>query len=121
MKTQVDQRMINFWARLVTGKSSKISSILYKIITEKHNSNTHKSQWLSHIQNTLDNLGMGFLMHSPVDSLNPNWIKSQIKLRITDIAKENWHDSINHSGQCRFYKSFKDSLIFEKLIHICLT
>ena len=60
MKTQVDQRMINFWARLVTGKSIKISSILYKIIKEKHNSNSHNSQWLSHIQNTLNLTAWGW-------------------------------------------------------------
>ena len=97
MKVQVDQRMLNFWARLVTGKSSKISVILYKVIKEMNNNASHNSEWLQYITKTLNHIGMVYLKQQDACLINPNALKVEVKMRTKDIACQNWHESLNDS------------------------
>ena len=48
-------RMVSFWSRLVSGKQSKYSYILYNLITSMHvDSNTqYTSKWINMIEDTL--------------------------------------------------------------------
>ena len=43
----IKQKMVNFWSQLITVKASKISCILFYIITDKRVSGNYTSKWLT--------------------------------------------------------------------------
>ena len=57
----VNYRMVSFWSRLVLGKESKYSYILYNLIKCMHvDSNTqYTSKWINMIEDTLNRTGVG--------------------------------------------------------------
>ena len=59
----VNYRMVSFWSRLVSGKESKYSYILYNLIKCMHvDSNTqYTSKWLNMIEDTLNRTGVGHI------------------------------------------------------------
>ena len=59
----VNYRMVSFWSRLVSGKESKYSYILYNLIKCMHvDSNTqYTSKWINMIEDTLNRTGVGHI------------------------------------------------------------
>ena len=53
------RRMVCYWARLISGKEAKLSTLLYKIMLNDHLTNGTNYTWTNTVKNTLDNLGMG--------------------------------------------------------------
>ena len=45
----INQRMINFWHRIASGKDSKLSYVYYILIRSLHDREMH-SPWLAHIK-----------------------------------------------------------------------
>jgi hypothetical protein len=62
LKSIIHTRMATFWCRIVTGKQTKLSFILYSL-TKSFNddiSNTFKSSWISKIKEILSHSGLGY-------------------------------------------------------------
>ena len=110
--------MIQFWCKLAVGKSSKISSALFKIVQDKHYNGSLNSPWLTSIINTLNNCGLGYLLNSPPGTLNLQHTKSTVKNRTLDIETQEWHSQVMESGHCTNYRIFKTELHFEEYINI---
>ena len=117
----IKQRMVNFWARLMTGKSSKISSILFQILKTKCDTGSTISPWLTKITSTINESGLGYLLDTPPEHLNPPLVKAIIKDRVCAIEKQDWHSSILDSSYCATYKTFKPFLTSNAKIVIYVT
>ena len=51
-------RMIKYWSRLITGKTTKLSLVMYKSILYLDSTNMYSSLWISYIRNILNSCGM---------------------------------------------------------------
>jgi len=111
----VDNRMLNFWSRLVLGKQSKIAFSVYKILRAKYESGEFKSKWIEKIHSTLNNIGMSNVWITD-DPTNANWFKNIIKMKINDIGIQNWSAEVSGCGWCRCYKVMKSERKLEKYL-----
>lgn len=109
----VKQRMVNFWARLSTGKTSKISYHFLQILEQKDVERTHKSSWLSYIKDTLQKCELDYLYTTDPFTLSPNNIKAMVKCKTMDIEKHRWVSQVEESGHCLNYRLFKENLNIE--------
>ena len=104
----VKQRMVNFWARLKTGKPYKISSTLLQIVMEREAKGLFTSVWGSKIVSTINKCGMGYILYIPSEHLSFLLVKSLFKDRPNAMESQNWHSSILDSGHCATYQTFKN-------------
>ena len=51
-------------------------------------------------------------------NVDPNWLNKALKLRISDIFKQNWHSNVNNMSSCLNYRLFKNEHNFEKYLEI---
>ena len=58
IKLIIHKRQICYWARVVSGKQSKLSVLLYKIMMKDHIKNETNYKWITAVKYILDNLGM---------------------------------------------------------------
>ena len=114
----IKQRMVNFWARLATGKTSKISSTLFRHLRETQDTCATKSLWFAKIETIMNECGLRYILETPPEILDPTFVKVTLKDRITAIESQDWHSSIMDSGHCATYKTFKTTLKIEKYLTI---
>ena len=95
----IRQRIIMFWAKLVSDKQHKISVIMYNVLLS--DSKKHNYEWLKYIKSSLEDLGLNYLWLSQ-SVPNINWLKSVIKQRISDQFVQNWHTLISDSSKYFF-------------------
>ena len=124
----IEVRMVNFWCRIVNGSEFKLSNMMYKFLRVLYDQNIYYSPWLSTIKNILNKAGMSFVWNLP-NSVNftfsPNnaiiplpWLSKAIKLRLSDMYKQDWLAEVNRNSHCKVYRMFKTSLEFEKYLQI---
>ena len=114
----VKKRMIGFWARILTGKSSKLVKLLYNRII---NSNANV-KWVVHIKHILENYGMSDVWENQ-DQLfveggkgAVNWIKSRVENRLRDQFIQQWRSDLDSHSSCYLYKEYKTKFVCEKYL-----
>ena len=60
LEIQIKTRMIKFLAKILTGKNTKISYYMYKLLFYLHNENIYSSKWISCIQKPLQDVGLKY-------------------------------------------------------------
>jgi len=110
------RRMVCYWARLLSGKNSKLSTLLYKVMLNDYIVNGTEYKWVITIKNILENLGMGnvWVAHT---FRSVNCLSQQIKQRQTDQYSQTWRSNIL-SSRGKTYQLYKEQLILEKYINI---
>ena len=116
IQCMIKQSMVNFWARLTTGKSYKISSTLLQIVMEREAKGLSSSVWASKIVSTINESGMGYILNTPSEHLSPLLVKSLLKDRLNAMESQNWHSSILDSGHCTTYQIYKNNLKMENYL-----
>ena len=113
----IQRRIINFWCRIVCGKKSKYSSILYNLTRKMHDdtSNPFNSKWISNVKNILDYSGLGHFWINQ-NNMIPNGVKHTIDQRLHDIDKQNWFSEMQNNSCCTNYRIFKTELTFENYL-----
>lgn len=109
----VRQIMLNFWLKMITGKSSKISFIIYQKMKYLYDKNDYKSAWMNTVKTTLDQLQLGYLWDTDPNYLNPNSLKAVFDKRLNMYYREQWADNLVESSACDFYVKFKSNLKLE--------
>ena len=114
----VNYRMVSFWSRLVSGKESKYSYILYNLIKCMHvDSNTqYTSKWINMIEDTLNRTGVGHIWLIDGSLYNNECIKDRLQLRLNDIFKQEWLAATCTNRVCTNYTVFKETLEFEEYL-----
>ena len=110
------RRMVCYWARLISGKQSKLSALLYKIMLNHNLTNGTNYNWINTVKNTLDNLGMGDVWITQ-SFISVNCLSQQIKQRQHDQYLQTWKDNISQSSRGNTYRLYKEQLYFESYIN----
>lgn len=55
---QIKCRTIGLWLRLINGKRTKLSYLMYKCLLELDNSGIYSSPWITYVKNKCNNCGM---------------------------------------------------------------
>lgn len=104
-------RMIGFWQRIINGKTDKISYKLYKILLTMHQRDLFHSKWLLSIKNILHDCDKGLCWLNQEAPLN---ISKVVKLKLIEIYKCSWKESVFQSPKCLNYRIFKYNFGLEK-------
>ena len=102
----IDNRMVNFWSKLVHGKNTQISHVVFKLLFNMYEKVFFQSPWLIKVKKLLDNTGMSNIWNN--ESFNQRWLKNAFCLRCSDIYNQNWSSEVNHYKMCSNYKIFKN-------------
>ena len=118
LNIDIKVRMISYWAKLLCGKQSKISSILYKLIYRKfQNDPALDYKWLNSIKSLFTECGFNYIWESQA-FLNVKWLTANTKARLLDQFKQLWSSNIQNSPKALFYRIFKHTLDYEKYLDI---
>ena len=89
----------------------------YKMLKSLDEAGRHT--WASDVKKLLFKYGYGFVwIAQEVEYIYINIFISQVKQRLTDCLKQNWHASIDESSRCDSYKLFKTLLNPERYLSI---
>ena len=108
----IKQRMISFWARLVTGKASKLSYNIYSFMLKSPDVNC---KWINHIQYILDNSGRHDIWERQPTAVNLSTSKI-IKQNLQDQFLQNWNTQLQNPSKGRNYSLFKEEIKLESYI-----
>ena len=113
----VATRIIGFWCRLLSGKQSKLSCMMFKLMKSMHEDVecSFTSKWVANIIDLLDKYGLSHIWLEQ-KQVNVNWVKLVFEQRIRDTIKQNWHNEVQNNSQCINYRIVKDNLDFESYL-----
>ncbi len=105
-------RIISFWAKLVSGKASKISYLMYKLLYSQHEANVIHSRWMQNVKSILTEVGVPGLWYNQVD-INASWLNQHTRTQLQNQFLQSWLASIDISSLGINYKIFKSEFIIE--------
>jgi hypothetical protein len=109
----VKTRMINFWSKLLSGSTTKISRICYENML--HSTVCYK--WLDCIRNILNETGNTHIWIYQ-KSTNVKNIGKNIKRILIDQFIQKWNGQLANSSKGTNYRIFKNDIIFEPYLNI---
>ena len=109
----VYKRMIAFWANISEGKTSKLSSIMYKIIYKLHIEGSYDSPWLMCIKQILCNSGNPIFWHEQQLLSPKSFMKNVIASQLENQFIQEWESETYRNRKCVAYRIFKDEIRFE--------
>lgn len=116
IKITIKQRMANFWARILNGKTSKLS---YQIYLYMLNTNEKDYKWVRCIQPILNEVGRQDTCIWLRQTYSvPRSIGKIIKLFLTDQFLQNWNNLLQNSSKAINYSLYKDNIKQETFITI---
>ena len=115
LEIQIKTRMIKFWAKILTGKNTKISHKIYKLLLYLHNNNIYSCKWISCIQKTLQDVGLNYIWISN-NIENINWLCREVKSRLEMQFVQKWNSDVQASPKCINYRIFKTNFKIEPYI-----
>ena len=111
----IQSRLLNFWAKIVMGKTDKISYILYNLMHNLYVRGIYECPWLISIKSLLDSIGCSeYWLAQSVPG--PNCFKHQVKSRLHDQYLQSWRSSVHDSSKCLNYRIFKTELALENYL-----
>ena len=115
----VKLRMIAFWFRLLTGKQSKLSLLVYNLLLNDMNNHVYDQKWILFVKSFLDDAGYTHIWISQCDGITcASVLKQYINARLTDQYLHSWYAYIDNSSRSSNYKLFKHTFAFETYITI---
>lgn len=106
--------MVGFWANILTGKSTKYSYLIYRLIYN-YQSNGVTLKWIRYIKSIFENCGMLDIWLSN-NFVNKTWLTNSVKQRLCDQYVQQWHSDINNSAKGISYRLFNDNFIFQSYL-----
>ena len=122
----INCRMLNYWVRLITGRNSKLSYIMYCCLWQLDEQGLYSSPWLIHIRNICNNCDMSGVWNSQT-VVNPTWFKKAVERRLKDHWITLGSANLVSKSICSSYKIYKhvfgleDYLKLNKVNRISLT
>ena len=83
LNIKINSRLLIFLGKLLTGKESKLSCIMYKLLYQLYVKNIFESPWITHVKYILNNIGLSNLWLNQ-EIVNLKWLKAVDKLKLTD-------------------------------------
>lgn len=101
----IKERVLNFWSRLIIGKTTKLSYITYMYLLKDSELNI-EHKWITLVRNTLQELGMNNIWLSKAVPSHV-WFKNAIKLKLSDQYCQTWSTMVNSSTKGITYRIIK--------------
>ena len=120
LEYNVKCRMLGFWFKMVCGKNSKISCILYNLVYNLHTQNRFTYVWIDQIKSILLECDMGDVWYdqNKLSDLSYIQFKKLYKERLSIHFKEVWLNSLQLSTKCSLYCNYKVHLKLEKYLTV---
>jgi hypothetical protein len=110
-------RIICFWARLIMGKSTKLSLCIYRLMYHDFIQYGTNYKWIMNVRDVFYKLGLNYIWDTQhVRSLN--WLKETVKLRLGDQYLQYWHNEVFQSTKSLTYRLIKENLELEAYFNI---
>ena len=109
----VYKRMVSFWANVSEGKSSKLSSIIYKIIYKLHLDGSYDSPWLICIKRILCNSGNPIFWDEQEHLAPKSFMRSIVASQLKNQFEQEWELETYNNRKCVTYRIFKDEFKLE--------
>ena len=78
------------------------------------NVQTEKQNWCSNVKYLLDTHGFSDFWENPRTFKT---FRTDFKVRVVDVFKQNWYDNIINSSSLNLYQEFKITFILEKYLN----
>ena len=101
LEIRVKLKMVSFWTKLVQSEN-KLSSILYRLMLQIHQSENHDFKWISCVMSIFDKTGLSCIF--------ANQLKLVLKERLQ------WFTDVENLSRGDFYSIFKFEFGFEKYL-----
>ena len=109
----IKSRMIGYWSRLISGKNSKLSYVMYQCLLQLDRLGLFTSPRLACIKNVCNDCGfpgMWLLQEFP----NTLWVKKAVEQRLKDQWLVTWHHNLNTKSLCNNYRILKNNFGMEQ-------
>ena len=116
-KHTIDKRIIGFWCRLITGKQSKLSTLIYNLCKTMYESDIYEPKWMVYVKKLINNCGFSYFWDQQ-NVLNTKYMISSLHSKIDDLAKQEWLSEIFSNKLCSNYRIFKCSFGYEKCLNV---
>ena len=73
----VQCRAISFWCNIITGRKSKLSHLMFKLVKFKREKpdDTLHSKWIEFVKGTIDDVGFSHLWTNNPERISRLWVK----------------------------------------------
>lgn len=109
----IKSRIIQFWCKLLAGKTEKIARKCYEYMLHSNSS----FKWIDTVKSILDSTGYTYIWLNQ-KTVNLKNINHLVKHTLTDQFIQKWHGPMLQSAKCSNYKLFKRELKFENYFKI---
>ena len=109
LRITINARMIGFWYRLIHGKNTKLSLMLYQCLRHSR----ARSQWLTYIENIFVTIGRPDIWEFQ-QTFNMSSFTSYVKTILFDQYLQKWRGNSDQSSKAFTYFSFKSEYAIEK-------
>ena len=110
-------RMINFWLRLLNGKNSKYSKIIYHMLLLMDHNNVGKFAWITYIRHILSENGFNNVWREPLN-YNRYWVDHVFKQCLKDQFVQTWNENVYESSKGINYRIFKTKFGYEPYFNV---
>ena len=112
IKKHIISRMITYYMRIVNGKQTKLSYVMYKLMRCKYRQlPNEKFQWMMMIEDSLAKLGMKDIWDYQDYGFSTDYINQAVKLRIKDTFLQEWSEDLNQHVHCDNYRMMKHAVL----------
>jgi hypothetical protein len=112
LEIRVKLRMVSFWTKLVQSEN-KLSSILYRLMLQIHQSGNHDFKRIFFVMSIFDNTGLSYIFANQLN-INIHSLKPVLKELLYDHFIQQWFTYVENSSRGEFYSIFKFEFGFEK-------
>ena len=111
----IKQRVVGYWARMLSGKETKLTRLVYNQVRDMHTQNLFKSDWLEFLRDTLADCGMVNIWESN-QSVSVNELKSKVHIKLKENFISKWLNELSTMSSCDVYVNFKTNFALEKYL-----
>ena len=111
----IKQRVVGYWARMLSGKETKLTRLVYNQVRDMHTQNLFKSDWLEFLRDTLADCGMVNIWESN-QSVSVNELKSKVHTKLKENFISKWLNELSTMSSCDVYVNFKTNFALEQYL-----
>ena len=119
VEVMIKCRIMNYWYRLIVGKSTKLCHVMYLCLLRLYQSGIYLSPWLTYIRSICIECGLsGVWLSQTIE--NPKWFKLAVEQRLKDLWLTTWYRNMSTKNICSSYRVFKEGYgIEDYLVKLC--
>ncbi|KAI3382690.1 hypothetical protein SNEBB_010922 [Seison nebaliae] len=115
IEVHIKMRMVGFWSRIINGKNSKLSAVMYNCLLYLDSSGQYSSPWLKYIRNIFNESGMSDTWSAQMIT-NETWLKKALEQRLKDQFIARWYANLSEKAICRNYREYKEIFMLERYV-----